>query len=174
MEKVLMLHSSREGQTIKILRQIEQELGSEFQCDILDIHQLPEINFTQYSKVLLGASVRYGHLNKKLYQFIAHHQVQLEAQKVAFYCVNLTARKTGKDTPETSVYMQKFLQKSPWCPDLLEVFAGALRYPRYNWFDRTMIRFIMRMTGGETDTTKEVEYTDWKRVSAFSEAFKQL
>ncbi|KDM92058.1 menaquinone-dependent protoporphyrinogen IX dehydrogenase [Photobacterium galatheae] len=174
MEKVLMLHSSCEGQTIKILKYIAQELGVDYHCDIQDIHQLPAPNFSEYDKVLIGASVRYGHLNKKLYQFIERHHESLAAQKAAFYCVNLTARKPGKDTPETSVYMQKFLKKSVWQPMLLEVFAGALRYPRYNWFDRTMIQFIMRMTGGETDTTKEVEYTDWRRVSAFSEAFKAL
>jgi menaquinone-dependent protoporphyrinogen IX oxidase len=42
------------------------------------------------------------------------------------------------------------------------VFAGALRYPRYRWYDRFMIRLIMKMTGGETDTSKEVVYTDWQ------------
>jgi menaquinone-dependent protoporphyrinogen oxidase len=44
------------------------------------------------------------------------------------------------------------------------VFAGALRYPRYRWYDRFMIRLIMKMTGGETDTSKEVVYTDWQQV----------
>jgi menaquinone-dependent protoporphyrinogen oxidase len=27
-----------------------------------------------------------------------------------------------------------------------------------------MIRLIMKMTGGETDTSKEVVYTDWQQV----------
>jgi len=42
--------------------------------------------------------------------------------------------------------------------------AGALRYPRYNWLDKRLIQLIMRMTGGETDTRREVEYTDWEQV----------
>ena len=41
------------------------------------------------------------------------------------------------------------------------MFAGALLYPRYKWIDRVMIQLIMKITGGETDTTKEIEYTDW-------------
>lgn len=49
------------------------------------------------------------------------------------------------------------------------MFAGALLYPRYNFFDRFMIRFIMSMTGGETDTSKEVEYTNWEKVSLFAQ-----
>ena len=174
MEKALLLHSSTEGQTIKILQYIKEELRDSCECELQDLHLLSAVDFSQYDRVLIGASIRYGHLNKKLYQFIAQNQQQLEQHKVGFFCVNLTARKEGKNTPETSLYMQKFLKKSLWQPKMLAVFAGALRYPRYNWFDRTMIKFIMKMTGGETDTTKEVEYTDWNKVSLFAARFKQF
>ena len=37
-----------------------------------------------------------------------------------------------------------------------------------------MIRFIMNMTGGETDTTKEVEYTNWEKVSLFSKKLQEM
>lgn len=174
MEKVLFLHSSCEGQTIKILNYIEQDLGTDYQCEYVDVHLVKKIDFKNYDRVLIGASVRYGHLNKKLYQFINHNLENLKQAKVAFFCVNLTARKEGKDMPATSAYVKKFLLKSPWHPKMMAVFAGALRYPRYNFFDRTMIKLIMKLTGGETDTTKEVEYTDWQKVSDFSQQFKTL
>ena len=175
MAKALFLYSSREGQTKKILHYIEEQL-TEFECEIVDLHTATDIDFSHYEKVLIGASIRYGHLNKKLYQFIAKNQSQLEGNKVAFFCVNLTARKEeqGKDTPEGSAYIKTFLNKSPWQPKLIGVFAGALYYPRYNWFDRTMIKFIMSMTGGETDTSKEVEYTNWEKVAIFADKFKEL
>lgn len=37
-----------------------------------------------------------------------------------------------------------------------------------------MIQLIMRMTDGETDTSKEVEYTDWQQVSGFAQDFSAL
>lgn len=174
MEKVLLLHSSCEGQTIKILKHIEQDLGEQYQCEYADVHLVSDIDLRIYDRVLIGASVRYGHLNKKLYQFIGQNLQQLQQANVAFFCVNLTARKEGKDTPATSAYIKKFLLKSPWHPKMMAVFAGALRYPRYNFFDRTMIKLIMKLTDGETDTTKEIEYTDWQKVSDFSQQFKSL
>ncbi|EJS87554.1 protoporphyrinogen oxidase, partial [Pasteurella multocida subsp. multocida str. Anand1_cattle] len=69
----------------------------------------------------------------------------------------------------TNVYVRKFLQRIDWQPHLAAVFAGALYYPRYSFFDRTMIRLIMKITGGETDTSKEIEYTDWQKVEFFTE-----
>lgn len=173
MERVLLLHSSREGQTIKILNYIATKLGSDVQCELVDLHQPLSVSFSDYDRVVIGASIRYGHLNKKLYQFITKYQTELERAKAGFFIVNLTARKEGKDTPETSVYFKKFLLKSPWIPVLQDTFAGALFYPRYNWFDRVMIQFIMKMTGGETDPTKEVEYTNWQRVDQFVEKIKR-
>lgn len=37
-----------------------------------------------------------------------------------------------------------------------------------------MIRLIMKMTGGETDTRKEVVYTDWARVASFAREIARL
>lgn len=37
-----------------------------------------------------------------------------------------------------------------------------------------MIRLIMKITGGETDTSKEIEYTDWQKVEFFTEQFEKL
>ncbi len=173
--KALLLYSTREGQTKKIMHNIAQQLEG-YECQFVDLHESERVDLSQYDKILVGASIRYGSLNKKLYQFIQAHKEQLNQAKAAFYCVNLTARKEdqGKDTPEGSVYVQTFLKKSPWQPELIGVFAGALYYPRYRPIDRMMIRFIMKLTGGETDTTKEVEYTNWEKVALFAKKFEQL
>ncbi|WP_428771866.1 menaquinone-dependent protoporphyrinogen IX dehydrogenase [Vibrio sp.] len=175
MSKALFLYSSQEGQTKKIMQFIADQLTG-LDCELKDLHQMDQVDFDQYERVLIGASIRYGHLNKRLYQFIDRYQQQLAANKVAFFCVNLTARKEeqGKDTPEGSAYIKTFLKKSPWQPELIGVFAGALYYPRYRWFDKMMIRLIMTLTGGETDTSKEVEYTNWQKVSLFADKFQQM
>ncbi|MZI93855.1 menaquinone-dependent protoporphyrinogen IX dehydrogenase [Vibrio sp. CAIM 722] len=175
MLKILYLYSSREGQTKKIINTIAEQV-SEHEYEIIDLHKVETLDFSIYDKVLIGASIRYGHLNKKLYQFIERYQSQLEEANSAFFCVNLTARKEaeGKDTPEGSIYIKTFLKKSPWQPELIGVFAGALYYPRYGWFDKMMIRLIMTLTKGETDTTKEIEYTNWDKVKLFANRFKEM
>lgn len=167
--KFLFLYSTREGQTKKILSRIALSFPNH-ECDFIDVHSVSHVDFSQYEKVLVGASIRYGRLNSKLYAFIERYQKELEESHASFVCVNLTARKEdqGKDTPEGNVYVQTFLKKSPWKPHCIGVFAGALRYPQYRFIDRFMIRLIMKMTGGETDTSKEVEYTNWKKVERFA------
>jgi len=172
--KALILYSTRDGQTREIAARIAQALVPQQLCDVQDLAESRQIDWPQYDRVLIGASIRYGHFNPMLMKFVTQYKSELEQRVSGFFSVNLTARKADKRTPQTNAYTRKFLEQSPWQPDCCAVFAGALRYPRYRWFDRVMIQLIMRMTGGETDTTKEIDYTDWSAVQTFAREFAQL
>ncbi|MEM6052919.1 menaquinone-dependent protoporphyrinogen IX dehydrogenase [Erwinia sp. P7711] len=172
--KALILFSSRDGQTREIAAYIANQLKEQQECDVLNILHASSVNWAEYDRVLIGASIRYGHFHPAVTKFVKQHLLQIKERASGFFSVNLTARKPEKRTPQTNAYTRKFLLQSPWEPDCCAVFAGALRYPRYGFFDRIMIQLIMRMTGGETDASKEVEYTDWVQVERFAHEFAAL
>ena len=171
-EKVLVLYSSVDGQTIKIIDKIKQSI--EEQVVVLDIDTEPKINFAEYKKVLIGASIRYGNFRAKTIAFVNQHKQELDSLPNAFFVVCLTARKPEKAVPENNAYMKKFDLLSKWQPKHKAVFAGALLYSRYNWWQTLLIQLIMKMTGGSTDKTKDMELTDWDKVEQFSQQFKTL
>lgn len=170
--KTLLLYATRDGQTFKIGQYIANHSAPQ-QVELRDLTQAGEIHWDNYDRVIIGASIRYGKFTPQLLRFVTQHQDALRERISAFYSVNLTARKAEKSSPETNVYTKTFLTVSPWQPDEVAVFAGALRYPRYRWFDRFMIGLIMKMTAGETDKSKEVEYTQWDKVRYFAEKIAQ-
>jgi menaquinone-dependent protoporphyrinogen oxidase len=172
--KVLILYSTTDGQTRNIASYIASVLQVTDVCDVIDLRHAQHLDLQRYQKVVVGASIRYGHFNPLLEKFIKQNLEILNQMPSAFYAVNLTARKPEKRTVQTNPYVRKFLIKTPWKPALSTVFAGALRYPRYRWMDRLMIQFIMRLTGGETDTSKDVEYTDWDDVTRFAEDIAKM
>lgn len=112
MDKILVLYSSRDGQTRKI---VDAMLAETEGCEVVmqDLHSLPKCNLSKFKKVLIGASIRYGNFHPSLFSFIHAHHEQLEVANAAFFCVNLTARKPEKQTPQTNAYMKKFLRLSP-------------------------------------------------------------
>ncbi|MEH6454654.1 MAG: menaquinone-dependent protoporphyrinogen IX dehydrogenase [Psychromonas sp.] len=170
--KTLVLYSSVEGQTLKIIERITALIEGE--STIVNIDDNPKIDFSAYDKVLIGGSIRYGHLRKNLLNFVNHNKKQLDAIPNAFFLVCLTARKPEKANPANNTYMIKFDQLSQWHPRLKGVFAGALLYSRYNWWQTLLIQMIMKMTGGSTDTSKDIELTDWSKVETFSKDFSAL
>ncbi|MCC3704650.1 menaquinone-dependent protoporphyrinogen IX dehydrogenase [Rouxiella badensis] len=172
--KALVLYSSRDGQTHAIASYIGNIIKEEGECDVMDLQDADAIDLSRYGKVMIGASIRYGHFSPLLDKFVKRHVERLNAMPSAFFSVNLTARKPEKRSPQTNAYTRKFLLATPWKPTQCGVFAGALRYPRYGWLDKVMIQLIMRITKGETDTSKEVEYTDWEQVKQFAVDFDKL
>lgn len=170
--KLLLLYTTNEYQTEKIMKRILFLLGSEFKCDLVHLSVHSNVKLADYEAVIIGTSIRYGYYNKLMKQFIENNYTQLNHMKSGFFGVNLVARKTGKNTPETNLYTRKFLTSIKWKPELAAVFAGALYYSKYNWFDRNMIRFIMWLGKGDTDVSKPIiEYTDWDCVDEFAKLF---
>ncbi|HCW7018881.1 TPA: menaquinone-dependent protoporphyrinogen IX dehydrogenase [Citrobacter farmeri] len=173
--KTLILFSSRDGQTREIAAYLASELKELGICtDVVNLHRIEEPDWERYDRVVIGASIRYGHYHSAFLEFVKKHATRLNHMPSAFYSVNLVARKPEKRTPQTNSYARKFLMNSQWRPDRSAVIAGALLYPRYRWYDRMMIQLIMKMSGGETDTRKEVIYTDWEQVASFAREVAQL
>ena len=169
MAAILIVYSSIDGHTRKICERLCRLIGAhEHQVRLVPIEEVRDADLAAADTIVLGASIRYGKHRPQVIEFAQAHAGLLDARRNAFFTVNIVARKANKNRPETNPYLRQFLAQVRWRPQLLEVFAGKLDYPRYGVFDRLMIRFIMWLTDGPTDPATVVEYTDWQRVDAFA------
>ena len=162
--KKIFIYSSSNGQSLKICETLNEEKESL----ILNIDRLNSVNLDNFDQIIIGASVKYGDHNKKIYNFVKNNKILLKRKKTVFFSVNATARKSEKNKPNTNPYITKFLKKTNWKPDHIGVFAGKIDFPNYNFLEKYIIKFIMWITNGPTDTTKTYEFTDWDAVKKFS------
>ena len=171
MKKTLIIYSTTDGHTKKICNYISEKLEQNFRSKIISLDKSKNIDLTKYDLIIVGASIRYGKHKSELYSFIHRNLAQLNSIDSAFFSVNAVAMKDNKCSADTNPYMQKFLELSPWSPKKLAVFAGKIDYPKYKFIDKHMIRLIMWITKGPTNTKNTYEFTDWNTVDEFS---KQL
>ena len=164
----LIIYSSTDGQTKIICEKIKSFSKNNDSIKLISLKEANNFNLQPYEEIIIGASIRYGKHNKDLYKFIASNKEVLEKKRSAFFSVNVVARKSEKNTPETNPYIQKFLKISNWKPDKLGVFAGKVDYPKYGFFDKYIIQLIMLITKGPTDTSRSFEFTDWSKVKDFT------
>ncbi len=169
MLNTLIIYSSVDGHTKKICKKIEIRISKSDNVHLVSIADIQTIDLASYDKIIIGASIRYGNYRPSLFHFIAENKRILESKMTAFFSVNIVARKLEKNSPDTNPYMKKFLKKSSWKPNYLGVFAGRLDFPNYKFTDKYIIKFIMWITKGPTDTSKTYEFTDWDSVDAFAE-----
>ena len=60
-----------------------------------------------------------------------------------------------------------FLTDTGWRPSKIRAVAGALMYSKYNLLLRLIMKRIARQAGGDTDTTRDYDYTDYKSLDDF-------
>lgn len=77
----------------------------------------------------------------------------------------------AKEREAARAYGTRFLAETHWQPDLVETFAGAVKYTQYNFLTRYVMKLITRREGGSTDTAHDHEYTDWDAVARFTRHF---
>ena len=163
--KKIFIYSSSNGQSLKIC----EALNKNKESLIIDMDMLKTTKLDNFDQIVIGASVKYGDHNKEVYEFVKKNRVLLEKKKTVFFSVNATARKSEKNKPKTNPYIIKFLKKTNWTPDHIGVFAGMIDFPNYNFIEKYIIKLIMWITNGPTDTSKTFEFTNWEDVKKFSE-----
>jgi len=175
MPHILILYSTTDGHTVKICERLQQVIEQQgHQVTVTPVTDAGQLDLHAFDTLVIGASIRYGKHSQAVHDFIQRNVQLLESKPNAFFSVNIVARKPNKNQPDTNPYLKKFLKQIAWRPQALAVFAGMLDYPRYGFFDRTMIRFIMWMTKGPTDPTAVIEFTDWQQVEAFGRRIAAL
>ena len=172
MSSVLIVYSSTDGHTKTICQRITNFLNDGNLVKLLPLEDAKKIDLSNFEKIIIGASIRYGKHHNELYKFINLNKNILDQKKCAFFSVNVVARKPDKNTAATNPYINKFLKISKWKPHKITVFAGKVDYPNYNFFDKYIIKLIMFITKGPTNTSQSYEFTDWSKVDEFSEELK--
>ena len=174
MYKRLIIYSTTDGQTKLICERIKNLSKFNNETKLLEIDKATKEDIQPYEVIIIGASIRYGKHNSSVLNFVNKNIENLNKKKSVFFSVNVVARKAEKNLPETNPYMIKFLKLAKWNPYKKAVFAGKIDYPKYGFLDRQIIRLIMFITKGPTDTSKSYEFTNWSKVDDFTREIDQI
>ena len=168
MTNTLIIYSSTDGHTKTICKRLTNFLKNRDEIKVISLDDVKKFELSEFTKIIIGASIRYGRHSKELYKFINSNKDILNQKQSVFFSVNVVARKPEKSIPETNPYIKKFLKISSWKPKKIGVFAGKVDYPNYGFFDKYIIKLIMFITKGPTDTSQSYEFTDWSKVDEFA------
>ncbi|MES3037694.1 MAG: menaquinone-dependent protoporphyrinogen IX dehydrogenase [Bdellovibrionota bacterium] len=174
MNKVLIIYQSYNGQTKKISDFIQQFLNVKgVSSDIFNVENLPDIDLSNYSTVIIGAPVHIQRYSAKLRSWVKKNSQTLNLVPGLFFSVCLGILQ--KDDPVVQAaeknIAERFLKETAWKPTTIAIFGGALTFTQYNYIEKLLMKFIAKKAGGDTDTKKDFEYTDWHEVKKVIEEF---
>jgi len=173
MPRTLILYATTEGQTGRIAERMADVLrqrGHLVEARRADAGD-PGPDPAGYDGVIVGASIHYGRHPGYLKKLVRAQRAALEARPNAFFSVSLSAGGPGAKPEAARRYLEKFLRQAGWRPQQSATLAGALQYSKYGAFKRALMILFVALAGGDTDASRDYEYTDWNEVRRFADDF---
>lgn len=175
MSNILILYATVEGKTARIAERIAQMLrdsGHRTETRLAS-KDGPSLEPAIYDGAIGGASIHYGGHPGYLSSLVRDCRGVLDARPSAFFPVSLSGGGPGAKPEAARRYLDNFLRQVRWNPEQAATFAGALQFSKYGAFKHMLMVLIVGLAGGDTDTSKDYEYTDWDAVGRFAENFAQ-
>ncbi len=175
MRSVLILYATREGQTEKIAKQIAKHLEHNglkvYLVDARDASVAASLDLSAYDVLVFGASMHAGGLEQELVRFVNRNADQIERMPRSFFLVTLSAATKQDELRTQSLADAQRKMSEQLLPkfDDIEMIAGALTYSKYAAPVRWLMRRISRKAGGDTDVSRDYEYTDWSQVKVYAD-----
>ena len=172
MTRILVVYGTTDGQT----RKVALHLGIALRhagADADVIMASPAAAGPEgYAAVIVAASLHAGKFQRNVRDWLRRNAPALRQKPTAFVAVCMMARDTREDAQRRlQGIMRDFADSCGWMPSRLKPVAGALAYTRYGWFKRWLVKNMAARSGGDTDTSRDHEYTDWLAVRTFGEDF---
>lgn len=174
MVSFLVLYGTGEGQTAKVASRITDGLEKRgHDTTTIDIDELSDdLSLAEFDAVLIGSSIHVGKHHERIRDFVRANVEDLGTRPTALFQLSLSS---AVDDPERRAeaadYVDTFLEETDWHPDRIGLFGGALRYSKYGFLKRLMMKRIARDATGDVDPSQDYEYTEWAEVEAFANDF---
>jgi menaquinone-dependent protoporphyrinogen oxidase len=177
MTTILVIFGTTDGHT----RKVAQRLGASFRafdspidCDVVQAGH-SDIGPQAYDAVVVCASVQGGKYQKLVARWVRANAAALNQKRTVFVSVCLgVLQKDPQVDRELDAIAERFFAATGWQPTRVKKVAGALLYTKYGWLKRWIMKRIVSKAGGDTDTSRDYEYTDWEDLRLFAEDFVRL
>jgi len=173
MAHILLVFGTTDGHTGRVAQHVAKDLrGLGHAVDVVDLRETQVVSFHGIDAAIVAGSVRMGRFQRKLVHFVHDHADRLERLPNLFIAVSLSAaHDSASARQEVAKTLARFTVATRWMPKRTIPVAGALLYTRYGFFTRLVMRLISKRAGGDTDTSRDYEYTDWAALSQLSRWF---
>jgi menaquinone-dependent protoporphyrinogen oxidase len=169
--RVLVIFGTSYGQTEKIAVRVAATLQRRgFATELCNAARMsPALPVGDYSAVVVGCSIIARGHQPAIERFVREQVSTLNQVPSAFFQVSASAGSAdARGRMAAQRLLDEFIASHGWTPILSASIAGAINYTRYNFLLRWYMKRASAKHGGETDTSRDHEYTDWGQVDRFA------
>lgn len=176
MSSFLVIYGSGTGQTAKVARFIGTILEErDHSVTTTNVTDASDLEVGDFDAILIGSPVVDRSHLPEIVSFVSEHSEALRDRPTAFFQLSFASILPSEWAQSGAMeWVDELVAGTDWLPDRIGLFPGAIKYTEYNRPTRTLFKLISAVTTGDTDTTRDYEYTDWDEVEAFATDFARF
>ena len=176
MASFLILYGSAHGQTAKVadyMRTVLVDRGQE--ATVRHVRNTTDVDIEEFDAVLVGSPATTRKHLPEVVSFVEANHEALTSRPTAFFQLSLASIMPSEWLRKGAVeFANAFIEQTDWHPDRVGLFARAVTYTRYGPLTRSLFKLVAALTTGDTDTSRDYEYTNWDDVEEFTIEFAQF
>lgn len=161
--KSLILFGSKYGTAETCTKKLKGCIQGE--VDIVNVKNSADILLGNYDKVIIGASVYMGIINKEIKKFIEDNQPNLISKKLGlFICCMSEGEKVNEQ------FTQNFSKEILDAAIVKENFGGEFKFSKMNFFEKKIIKMIAKKDPnlGDVDGRIDINKIDEDAIIRFA------
>lgn len=172
---ILIVYGTTEGQTRKIAEFVSDRIRTHgHKVTLVDATDrlMDDLKLKGYDGVVIAASLHVGSYQAAVQDFVSARHDMLNGMRTMFLSVSLSAAsKDSDDRKGLDGCLKRFLTATAWRPGEVQHVIGAFRYTQYDFFKRWGMKLIAYQKGVSTDSSRDLEMTDWVELASHVDAF---
>ncbi|WP_254531944.1 flavodoxin domain-containing protein [Natrinema gelatinilyticum] len=176
MASFLVVFGTGTGQTASVAESIGTVIADRgHDVTTRRVETVSETAVGDFDAVLVGSPViDRAHLPAVI-AFVERNREVLTARPTAFFQLSFAAAIPFRWAREGAAeWVDALVDRTGWQPDRIGSFAGAIKYTQYDPATRLFFKLFAALTTGDTDTSRDYEYTNWDDVEAFAADFARF
>lgn len=157
--KTAIIFCSKHGAVRKIAGIISEKINEQ-DIEIIDLDKSPDPEITRFDVVVIGGSIYFGQIQKRIKSFCEDNSNLLLNKKTALFISCLTKE---KEQEEFELAFPEELRKNNFAHGLL---GGELIYSKLNLLEKIAIKFV----GKDSVDVHEINY---QAINEFAEKIKE-
>jgi menaquinone-dependent protoporphyrinogen oxidase len=176
MASILLAYASGHGQTANVTDRIAGVLTDRgHDPTVVDLRVDTSPDVTAADGVVVATPINSGRPLSAVSTFVESAVPALSSRPSAYVQLSFASATTqGRVARAATDWATDFAARTGWRPDRVELVAGAVNYTEYGRLERLFFRLFAAVTTGDTDTSRDYEYTDWAALEAFAADFADL
>ncbi len=145
----LIIFATKNGSVKEVAQLIKQEIAGKVK--IVDINKEKVMDISNFDNILIGSSIYFGQINRKIKNFIFLHRPEILHRKFGIFLMAGEPKKEIMDRQIKDAIPNDLYTKA----EVISVIGSEIQLEKFSWLVRFILKYVRKVKSSYKDIDKQ-------------------